>query len=169
MSLLSPVASVMRAAFVSVNLFSLLCAGDEPATPSTFGDIMRYGGPIVYLIGQCFVYFAILVRRESGALFRRATRKVQAHAVVKEGPEGEAKRWREDVAAEARRVADAEDALRVMKVSKAFEGKEAVDDVSFGANEGTTLALLGPNGAGKTTTFNMIRMSLALIPFIRVD
>jgi ATP-binding cassette subfamily A (ABC1) protein 3 len=147
MSLLSPVTSVMRAAFVSVNLFSLLCTGDVPVPSSAQGDIMRYGGPIVYLIGQSLFYFWILVRRESGALFRRA--RTRASAKERSG--------REDVSAEAVRVAGGEDALKVMKVSKAFEGKVVVDDVSFGVQQGTMLALLGPNGAGKTTTFNMIR------------
>jgi ATP-binding cassette subfamily A (ABC1) protein 3 len=137
----------MRAAFVSVNLFSLLCTGDEIVSASALGDIMRYGGPIAYLIGLCGFYFWILVRRESGALFRRARSRA---AGAKDGA-------RADVGAEAARVAGSEDALKVMKLSKSFEGKAVVEDVSFGAELGTTLALLGPNGAGKTTTFNMIR------------
>jgi ATP-binding cassette subfamily A (ABC1) protein 3 len=64
---------------------------------------------------------------------------------------------RPDVEAEARAVAQSEDALRVMRVSKTFEGKTVVDDVSFAVSTGTILSLLGPNGAGKTTTFNMVR------------
>jgi ATP-binding cassette subfamily A (ABC1) protein 3 len=52
----------MRAAFVSVNLFSLLCTGNEPVGTSALGDIMRYGGPITYLIFYIFFLFGVLVR-----------------------------------------------------------------------------------------------------------
>ncbi|HNY22192.1 MAG TPA: ATP-binding cassette domain-containing protein, partial [Treponemataceae bacterium] len=34
--------------------------------------------------------------------------------------------------------------------------KEAVKDVSFSIEEGTTVGFLGPNGAGKTTTLKML-------------
>ena len=43
--------------------------------------------------------------------------------------------------------------LRVEGLKKRFEGRHAVDGVSFEAKRGTVLGLLGPNGAGKTTTF----------------
>ncbi|MGG1516031.1 ABC transporter ATP-binding protein [Paenibacillus oryzisoli] len=42
------------------------------------------------------------------------------------------------------------------RVSKAFKGKIAVDDLSLSIGEGSVVALLGPNGAGKTTTVSMI-------------
>jgi len=44
-------------------------------------------------------------------------------------------------------------ALRVEGLKKRFEGRHAVDDVTFEARRGAVLGLLGPNGAGKTTTF----------------
>jgi len=50
--------------------------------------------------------------------------------------------------------------LRVERVSKAFEGVDAVDDVSFAVAPGEILALIGPNGAGKSTCFNMINGQL---------
>jgi ABC-type multidrug transport system ATPase subunit len=44
-------------------------------------------------------------------------------------------------------------ALRVEGLKKRFDGRHAVDDVTFEARRGAVLGLLGPNGAGKTTTF----------------
>jgi branched-chain amino acid transport system ATP-binding protein len=49
-----------------------------------------------------------------------------------------------------------DEALVVRNLSKRFGGLRAVQDLSFAANEGETLALIGPNGAGKTTSFNLI-------------
>jgi ABC-2 type transport system ATP-binding protein len=45
-------------------------------------------------------------------------------------------------------------------LSRSFDGRPAVERVSFELPSGSLLALLGPNGAGKTTT---IRMLLGLI------
>lgn len=45
-------------------------------------------------------------------------------------------------------------------LSRSFEGRPAVEDVSFELPSGSLLALLGPNGAGKTTT---VRLLLGLI------
>ncbi len=46
--------------------------------------------------------------------------------------------------------------LYVKNVSKSFNGKKVVDDVSLYVKEGEIVGLLGPNGAGKTTTFYII-------------
>jgi len=46
--------------------------------------------------------------------------------------------------------------LRVDHVRKSFGTINAVRDVSFSIESGTTFGLLGPNGAGKTTTMRMI-------------
>jgi branched-chain amino acid transport system ATP-binding protein len=46
--------------------------------------------------------------------------------------------------------------LEVRRLSKAFGGVRAVNNVSIDVNEGELLALIGPNGAGKSTCFNML-------------
>lgn len=46
--------------------------------------------------------------------------------------------------------------ITVESVSKIFNGKPAVDDISFQANDKEILVLLGTSGCGKTTTLKMI-------------
>ena len=46
--------------------------------------------------------------------------------------------------------------LDLEKVSKSFNGLQAVQSVSMSVVEGEILGLIGPNGAGKTTLFNLI-------------
>jgi ABC-2 type transport system ATP-binding protein len=41
-------------------------------------------------------------------------------------------------------------------LTRIFDARTAVDDLSFTVCSGEVLALLGPNGAGKTTTFRML-------------
>ncbi|KIY73327.1 P-loop containing nucleoside triphosphate hydrolase protein [Cylindrobasidium torrendii FP15055 ss-10] len=154
LSLLSPVASVLRAAFVSVNLFSLLCSNNSPTPDSQAGDIMRFGGPILYLIVQCFGLVGLLLWVDSGASFSRLfARRTRRNIVRDEHAIPEAK----DVAAEAERCRTSDDVLRVTGISKTYGKNKVVDNVSLSVSDKTIFALLGPNGAGKTTTFNVIR------------
>jgi branched-chain amino acid transport system ATP-binding protein len=51
--------------------------------------------------------------------------------------------------------------LEVAALSKAFDGVQAVRDVSFSVSAGEMVAMIGPNGAGKTTCFNLINGQLA--------
>lgn len=46
--------------------------------------------------------------------------------------------------------------LKVKKLTKIYDGKPAVDGISFEVKKGEIFGILGPNGAGKTTTLEMI-------------
>ncbi|KAL0951946.1 hypothetical protein HGRIS_008597 [Hohenbuehelia grisea] len=150
LSVLSPVASIIRAALVSVNLFSLLCDGRNPVTASSMGAITRFGGPILYLIVYSLILMAILVFVDSGSVLRRSKRRSARSDTGARPAEA-------DVAAEEHSSSTSLDLLRVQHISKTFGNNRVVDNVSFGASRDTIFALLGPNGAGKTTTFNVIR------------
>lgn len=50
----------------------------------------------------------------------------------------------------------AEAILEVERVTMAFDGLRALDDVSLQLRRGEILGLIGPNGAGKTTMFDVI-------------
>lgn len=62
----------------------------------------------------------------------------------------------QDVVDEALAVAESQDTLRVVNVSKSFGGEKALVDISLGVSRDTVFASLGPNGAGKTTLINTI-------------
>jgi ABC-2 type transport system ATP-binding protein len=46
--------------------------------------------------------------------------------------------------------------IEVEHLSKVYNGRKAVDDVSFKVEKGEILGFLGPNGAGKTTTMRIL-------------
>ncbi len=46
--------------------------------------------------------------------------------------------------------------LKVVNLSKIYNNKEAVKDISFEVNKNEIIGILGPNGCGKTTTIGMI-------------
>ena len=48
------------------------------------------------------------------------------------------------------------DVIEVEHVSKVYNGRKAVDDISFKVEKGEILGFLGPNGAGKTTTMRIL-------------
>ena len=46
--------------------------------------------------------------------------------------------------------------LKVKNLTKVYDGKPVVDNISFEVKKGEIFGILGPNGAGKTTTLEMI-------------
>lgn len=55
-----------------------------------------------------------------------------------------------------------ENIIEIKNLTKSYNKKKAVDNLSFYVEEGKILGLLGPNGSGKTTTLNCI---LALLKY----
>ncbi len=53
------------------------------------------------------------------------------------------------------------DYLRLENISKIYDGKAAVDNLSLNVPKGSIYGIIGPNGAGKTTTIRMIMNIIA--------
>ena len=149
--LITPAGNLIRALFVALNVFSVLCEGNQIA--SYPGKITLYGGPILYLIGQSFFLFGILLWWDSGSIWARIR-----HKQYKTEDEEEVDSLDDEIAAEVKRVSAApDDGLRVQHITKAFGSNVAVQNITFGVKRGEVFALLGPNGAGKSTTISLIR------------
>lgn len=150
-STITPVGNLVRALFVSLNSFQILCNDTE--VKSDLGALGLYGGPILYLIIQSLVLFGILLWSDSGVwgLGHKLHRK---HVSTKHE---EAMGEKAEITDELSRVTSSNDGLRIMNLTKQFGKNLAVDNVTFGVPRSEVFALLGPNGAGKTTTINMIR------------
>lgn len=149
--LITPAGNLIRAMFVALNVFSTLCEGNKIA--SYPGKITLYGGPIVYLIGQSFFLFGVLLWWDSGSIWARIR-----HQRYKGEDAEEADILDDEIAAEVKRVSTAsDDGLKVQHITKAYGTNVAVQDITFGVKRGEVFALLGPNGAGKSTTISLIR------------
>lgn len=151
MAAISPINSLVRAVFVSLNSFQILCR--DTGTASNLGDILLYGGPILLLILQSVVLFTILLIFDSGLWGLK--HKLRRKRKPSRGEEATAEKL--EVTDELTRVTSSNDGLRVLHLTKQFGKNLAVDNVTFGIPRSEVFALLGPNGAGKTTTINMIR------------
>lgn len=150
-ALVSPMANLTRALFVSLNVFNLICR--DRSVASYPGELTLYGGPILYLILQSVFLFGILLWWDSGLFFSPFRRKVYK---TQDGEEADAPE--DEITAEVTRVnASSDDGLRALHLTKAFGSNVAVEDVTFGVKRGEVFALLGPNGAGKSTTISLIR------------
>lgn len=143
--------SLIRSLFLALNIFSTTCSGKEIA--SYPGGILQYGGPILYLVVQVFVLFAILLWYDSGSVvaWYRRLRKSPSHPQEADVPTDE------EIAEELARVSSSNDGLRVLNLTKSFRHVTAVENLTFGIKRGEVFALLGPNGAGKSTTVSLIR------------
>lgn len=150
-SLITPTGSLIRALFVSLNVFSILCR--DKLVASYPGEMILYGGPILYLILQSCFLFGLLLWWDSGSILDKIRRRT-----YKPEDAEEADLQDDEIATEVKRVnASPDDGLRVMHLTKAFGSNVAVQDVTFGVRRGEVFALLGPNGAGKSTTISLIR------------
>jgi ATP-binding cassette, subfamily A (ABC1), member 3 len=150
---LIPAGSYIRALFVSLNIFSIIC--DGTSIDQNPARMTSYGGPILYLIVQAILLFAFLLWYDGGSrpspIFRRRAHK-------RPDPEESAAHQDPGVADEVARVeSSTDDGLRLLHITKAFGKTLAVQDITFGVTHGEVFALLGPNGAGKSTTISVIR------------
>lgn len=150
-SLVTPTGSLIRALFVSLNVFSVLCR--DKSIASYPGEITLYGGPILYLILQSIFLFGLLLWWDSGSIWDKIRRRTYKAEDVEETDQPD-----DEIAAEVKRVnTSPDDGLRAMHLTKAFGTNVAVKDITFGVKRGEVFALLGPNGAGKSTTISLIR------------
>ena len=63
-------------------------------------------------------------------------------------------RWGADVTAPSASI------ISVRDVTRAFDGRVVVDDLTFEVSPGTILGVVGPSGSGKTTTIRMLTGTL---------
>lgn len=144
-----PPGNLAKALLMSLNILSIDCDGSSLyAYP---GNINTYGGPILYLLLQSGLLFALVVWWDFGPQLKVRQSRLG----------GRPSEWTEleriNTQPAANRHTNPDDILRVLNASKSFHGKTVVDDVTFGFSKNEVFALLGPNGAGKTTVMALVR------------
>jgi ATP-binding cassette, subfamily A (ABC1), member 3 len=143
MGIISPVIPLIRAALVSLNVFSLLCDGLGNRTSAPYSSMTQFGGPILYLCLWIIACFVILVYVDSGRPVSRWVGKGQRVTDQESSVESDVGT---DVDAERKMVAASGSDLRVEGLYKAYGRETAVRNVTFQVNAGETFALIGPNG-----------------------
>ncbi|KAF2688847.1 P-loop containing nucleoside triphosphate hydrolase protein [Lentithecium fluviatile CBS 122367] len=147
MGIISPAVCLERAFVIGLGQFATLCNG------RSLGSIYLFGGPILYLILQGLILFAILIWWDSTSALHMPSLRTRSTVHDPEATE----MYSGDLISEVKRLSSEETDLRVESVSKSFGKNLAVDSVTFGVQTSEIFALLGPNGAGKSTIISMIR------------
>lgn len=146
-ALITPSGNLVRAMLVALNSFSTGCR--DKKFISYPGELVVYGGPILYLTLQALALFGILLWWDRGPtlkMFRKGFKLTD---------EEEKQSQEKEVSDELHRVNSSSNGLRALHLTKAFGSTVAVEDITFGVAKGEVFALLGPNGAGKSTTISM--------------
>ncbi|KAJ4299000.1 hypothetical protein N0V90_004244 [Kalmusia sp. IMI 367209] len=151
LALFSPIVSLSRALYITLNVFGVSCRDKRLASYPAIIDL--YGGPILYLVLQSIVLFAVIIWKESGfsglKINFRSRRSIDRDSMI------------EMTTPIRSGAARSTDGLEVVQLRKEFKKHLAVDDVSFSIPHGECFALVGPNGAGKSTSISMIRGDIA--------
>ncbi|KAI4612446.1 hypothetical protein J4E80_007179 [Alternaria sp. BMP 0032] len=145
LAIISPVVSLERTLFIGLQQLGLKCNGHSD------GSLYLYGGPILFLVVQIALLFALLIWWDSGFVLPSLRRE----SLVSDTEATDM--YTADLLTERRRLASPDIDLRVESVTRSFGKNLAVDDVTFGVKTSEIFALLGPNGAGKSTIISMIR------------
>ncbi|KIX08888.1 uncharacterized protein Z518_03545 [Rhinocladiella mackenziei CBS 650.93] len=158
LGLITPSGNLLRAMLLTLNQSQLLCRNQSYI--SYPGNMEVYGGPILYLVLQIFVFYTFLVWYDSG--WRPSLLPFTKHLPRPVDTEKDSETIDPDVAAEVTRCENSTDGLRVLHLSKRFglHSPPVVDNITFGIQHDSVFALLGPNGAGKSTTISLIRGDL---------
>ncbi|KAJ4289655.1 hypothetical protein N0V90_010984 [Kalmusia sp. IMI 367209] len=148
MGIVSPAVCLERAFTIGLGQLAILCNGHSA------GSIYLFGGPILYLVLQGAILFAILLWWDSSFKLPSFASRKSVH-----DPEA-TEMYSSDLMNELKRLKSDSTDLRVESVSRSFGKNLAVDNVTFGVQSSEIFALLGPNGAGKSTIISMIRGDL---------
>ncbi|OLL24099.1 ABC transporter A family member 2, partial [Neolecta irregularis DAH-3] len=146
---LHPVIPCVRAFYVAINGFQARCVNEDDLPSNFGGDWRLYGSCFFYLIVQSVVYFIFLVWNDVSSFhFSRRRQQTPDHekSIISKNFDAE----------EIRLLGGSDDALQVIQLSKSFGKLKAVDNVTFGVQQGECLVICGPNSAGKTTILEQI-------------